>query len=283
MTVYFPLFLLTGVKRKRCGTCDGCIRCDCGICKFCKDKPKFGGMGKKKQCCELRRCEKLITMTDKTSDKMQISVDQYLQRSGRKIQHIRGDGNCMFRAFSFAFLHHEDHHFHLRSHIVRTMNLNEELFSEYLMPINKATISEQVKHMMRPGVWGTHLELKAAATLFQIPIYCCTQNSQQHDTQYSWSVINPFQACKSPYIIDEVAQDKAEISHIEVYHHSSHYDAIVSTDSGKMCFEPPKSPEKMIQRSLVLNDSHHPLLSVSSHSYNFNGIVTSPAIKKKKV
>jgi len=53
MTVYFPLFLLTGVKRKRCGTCDGCIRCDCGICKFCKDKPKFGGLGKKKQCCEL--------------------------------------------------------------------------------------------------------------------------------------------------------------------------------------------------------------------------------------
>ncbi len=101
-------------------------------------------------------CEKLITMTDKTSDKMQISVDQYLQRSGRKIQHIRGDGNCMFRAFSFAFLHHEDHHFHLRSHIVRTMNLNEELFSEFLMPINKATISEQVKHMIGQ-VCGVHI------------------------------------------------------------------------------------------------------------------------------
>ncbi len=167
--------------------------------KFCKDKPKFGGMGKKKQCCELRRCEKLITKTDKTSDKMQISVDQYLQRSGRKIQHIRGDGNCMFRAFLFAFLHHEDHHFHLRSHIVRTMNLNEELFSEYLMPINKATISEQVKHMMRPGVWGTHLELKAAATLFQIPIYCCTQNSV--------TVLWKFYTC---LILTLATQDQAE-------------------------------------------------------------------------
>ncbi len=42
------LFLVTGVKRKRCGTCDGCNRSDCGICKLCNNKPKFVGMGIKK-------------------------------------------------------------------------------------------------------------------------------------------------------------------------------------------------------------------------------------------
>ena len=75
---------------------------------------------------------------------------------------------------SHAFLNCEEHHFH---------------FSEYLMPINKLTIKEQVEHMLQPCVWGTHLELKAAATLFQLPIYCCTQQSLQHDVPFTWSVV----------------------------------------------------------------------------------------------
>lgn len=45
------------VKRGRgCGKCEGCIKPDCGVCTFCKDKPKFGGPGKKKQRCEKRTC-----------------------------------------------------------------------------------------------------------------------------------------------------------------------------------------------------------------------------------
>ena len=45
------------IKRGRgCGKCNGCTRPDCGECQFCKDKPKFGGPGKKKQRCEKRTC-----------------------------------------------------------------------------------------------------------------------------------------------------------------------------------------------------------------------------------
>ncbi|EOD06215.1 hypothetical protein EMIHUDRAFT_446541 [Emiliania huxleyi CCMP1516] len=40
----------------RCGTCDGCKRADCGRCPNCKDKPKFGGPGVKKQACQYRGC-----------------------------------------------------------------------------------------------------------------------------------------------------------------------------------------------------------------------------------
>ncbi|KAL4228619.1 Histone-lysine N-methyltransferase [Mactra antiquata] len=44
-------------KRKmRCKKCDGCRRQDCGECRHCKDKPKFGGPGILKQGCVLRRC-----------------------------------------------------------------------------------------------------------------------------------------------------------------------------------------------------------------------------------
>ena len=50
--------LPVGRKRSRCGKCDGCLQDDdCGECLFCKDKPKFGGKGKKKKCCIRKKCE----------------------------------------------------------------------------------------------------------------------------------------------------------------------------------------------------------------------------------
>ena len=56
----YKIFLLykitsvTGGKRTRCGDCTGCVEQDCGVCKFCMDMKKFGGKGRKKQCCVKR-------------------------------------------------------------------------------------------------------------------------------------------------------------------------------------------------------------------------------------
>jgi len=43
-------------RRKRCGVCEVCQQPDCGKCKSCRDMVKFGGPGRKKQCCVERRC-----------------------------------------------------------------------------------------------------------------------------------------------------------------------------------------------------------------------------------
>lgn len=43
-------------KSRRCGRCAGCQSTDCGSCKACGDKKKFGGANVKKQACEQRRC-----------------------------------------------------------------------------------------------------------------------------------------------------------------------------------------------------------------------------------
>jgi len=44
-------------KRHRCGDCPGCMTAgDCGVCPNCRDKPKFGGPGVKKQSCVHRVC-----------------------------------------------------------------------------------------------------------------------------------------------------------------------------------------------------------------------------------
>ncbi|XP_062315786.1 methyl-CpG-binding domain protein 1a isoform X2 [Osmerus eperlanus] len=39
-----------------CTKCAACLRKDCGKCKYCMDKPKYGGKGRLKQKCLMRRC-----------------------------------------------------------------------------------------------------------------------------------------------------------------------------------------------------------------------------------
>ena len=58
---------LTGRKRKRCGHCTACKASDCGQCRSCKDMMKFGGPGRKKQCCQKRKCQQIGEMTDFTT------------------------------------------------------------------------------------------------------------------------------------------------------------------------------------------------------------------------
>ena len=45
-------------RKKRCGTCVGCLRKDCGKCVFCLDMKMFGGQWRKK-CCVRHICTKL--------------------------------------------------------------------------------------------------------------------------------------------------------------------------------------------------------------------------------
>ena len=89
--------------------------------------------------------------------------------------------------------------------------------------------------MIHPYVWGTHLEVKAAATLYQIPIYFCTQPTQ--NGPFSWSVVQPISPEKIsfPMIVDEEFNEKDNITHIEMYHHHCHYDVIASIESDKIC------------------------------------------------
>lgn len=52
--------LVSGARAKRCGTCAGCLRGDCGECMNCKDKLKFGGPALKRQACVNRTCDNAV-------------------------------------------------------------------------------------------------------------------------------------------------------------------------------------------------------------------------------
>jgi len=46
-------------RKRKCGCCVGCRRQNCGECKFCKDKAKFGGPNKLRQACKYKKCMQL--------------------------------------------------------------------------------------------------------------------------------------------------------------------------------------------------------------------------------
>ena len=108
------------------------------------------------------------------------------------------------------------------------------------MPVNNPTIREQVKHMSNPYIWRTHLEIKAAATVLQMPICYCVQSEQS--SAFNWNVMMPISTSnmKFPIIIDDILKEKEDISHIEMYYHKSHYEVIKSMDSGIVCGIPPQ-------------------------------------------
>lgn len=54
--------------------CDGCQMQDCGKCSHCRDMIKFGGPGRKKQACILRKCTNKGNYGDKCTVKYCIVI-----------------------------------------------------------------------------------------------------------------------------------------------------------------------------------------------------------------
>lgn len=52
-------------RTTNCGSCDGCKAANCRQCMFCKDMVKYGGIGRLKQRCMLRKCQRKSTKDPK--------------------------------------------------------------------------------------------------------------------------------------------------------------------------------------------------------------------------
>jgi hypothetical protein len=67
----YPLLNKTNITR--CGKCVGCTAKDCGICKYCMDSPKRGGINHTLQKpCESKVCTHLLGEEDKDKKKIEI-------------------------------------------------------------------------------------------------------------------------------------------------------------------------------------------------------------------
>ena len=98
----------------------------------------------------------------------------FLKTGGRQVHTVPGDGNCMFRSLSHQLYGSSEQNFAVRSLLLRFESNNRETFSKFLTEINSPNMDTHIHGLTLPGKWGTHIELYAAGTYFQIPFFFCS-------------------------------------------------------------------------------------------------------------
>jgi len=88
------------------------------------------------------------------------------------MESVIGDGNCMFRAISFAIHESQDMYAKICEDIVETLRSNKQTFKSFI--IGPQSIDTRISNMSKLGTWGTQVELMAAATL---PIYIASRGT----------------------------------------------------------------------------------------------------------
>ena len=130
---------------------------------------------------------------------------------------IIADGNCFFRALSFAIFSEESHHFRIRSSIVNHLLKNEHVFQSFLRS-GYRSISNYVlnRGVLKNGTWATEIEIIAAAHLLQTDIYVFD------DSRQCWSKYTGQQADR---------RLKVECEAIYLKHcYRAHYEVVLSVN-----------------------------------------------------
>ncbi|KAK1942221.1 OTU domain-containing protein 3 [Phytophthora citrophthora] len=94
-------------------------------------------------------------------------VEQHYAALGWAVVSIAKDGNCLFRAISDQLYTNELFHQDIRQRLVDFIQREEKLFQPF---IEDEQVSDYCARMRKDGEWGGHLELYAAARLFNIHI-----------------------------------------------------------------------------------------------------------------
>ena len=112
-------------------------------------------------------------------------------KHSRRINTTTADGNCLFRSLSKGLLGTEKYHYRVRTTLFGFIFGNANIFLPHIQQKYKCTVKlkEYCLSMDTSGVWGTEIELRAAATLLQAPVYTYTQMGSTKS--YRWSRFCP--------------------------------------------------------------------------------------------
>ena len=92
-----------------------------------------------------------------------------------ELNHIVGDGNCLYRAISLDLCGSQAQHIVVREKIIDIMCRNHQAFSAYV----DGDVGDYLAHnTLRSRSWGSDVEIFAAATLLQTTIVVYTATSE---------------------------------------------------------------------------------------------------------
>ena len=103
----------------------------------------------------------------------------------QQVRSIRGDGNCLFRCFSYIITGSEQQHMAVRSAMIAHMPNIERVFTS--STVNSVQQYIRNTRMDRSGTWGTDNEVRALSHMLNTPVYTYSTST------YNWTRSSPDQ------------------------------------------------------------------------------------------
>ena len=103
----------------------------------------------------------------------------------KRMKLIVGDGNCLFRSFSYTITGRETEHMAIRCAILRHMVDIAHLLLGPHITFHSVDEYVQAESMDKDGAWGSEVEIMTLAHLLQTPVYSYDVQSQ------TWSHYSP--------------------------------------------------------------------------------------------
>ena len=157
------------------------------------------------------------------------AAEEILAALGRKVLPVKGDGNCLFRALGYYLYGTEMMHSRTRMELTNFVANNRAVFEAIVMD---GDIENHLLRMQHLTVWGTQVELQAAASLYQIPVYILTFSKQQD--MYNWQCFKPWAPTKLNFSnTGPLPTHLFNLDHIELLHlRNCHFDCILHKEGG---------------------------------------------------
>ena len=151
------------------------------------------------------------------------------------------DGNCLFRSVAHQLVGDAEQHDQLRQATVAFAAQNKEALKGYLPQeegTESSSLQDHLQRMCKVGCWGTHCELRAMASMLQVPIYVLTDSLVPGECR--WTRFDPWlspgddttalspsdESCTTSWIAG-VLQGGLLPQWIEICHSNAvHYDSI---------------------------------------------------------
>ena len=146
----------------------------------------------------------------------------FLTASGRRLDPAKPDGNCLFRALSKQLCGDAESNGLLREVLTDYVASNPNLFSGWTT--DSQSIEQHISTMRRQGQWGTHLEIKAAATLFKKTVYVATDSLVPGECK--WVAFPPFPTQNTNTDLKFIVSNRKPWLEL-AYTSSCHYDGVI--------------------------------------------------------
>ena len=134
----------------------------------------------------------------------------------RSVKHIEGDGNCLFRAFSYIITGSESQHMAVRLAILSHMiNIAHFILDHHILGYNSIQEYITSKRMDQDSAWGTDIEMLTLAHLLNTPIL---SYSVEHGSWQSYS----------PHHVDRSLVDDFQQLSLYIVHDYNHFNVVCS-------------------------------------------------------